>query len=196
MPELNGLDTLKAIRAHSDKNISSIKVALFTAEKEGQQIQDMRTYGIDYLLQKPINQAQFSDVLKQLSYSSEKASAPNTFSNMEYLYGITNGNPELMIELMDIFIEEVPDAIKQIKVFYQQGDFPSIQRLTHKLGSNYKYVGAHEAEQLFQSLQTDFNDEGGKQHFAHRIQHLEVITSQIIETLQVEKQKLTGRKKI
>jgi HPt (histidine-containing phosphotransfer) domain-containing protein len=109
---------------------------------------------------------------------------------MHYLKAITSDNRELMIELIDIFLEEVPQAIEKIKVFYQDNDWTSIQRAAHKLRSNYKYVGAEEAEAFLKTLETDFGVEQNKQLYAPAIEALQQKTFQIIKTLTEEKQKL------
>jgi CheY-like chemotaxis protein len=190
MPELNGLDTIKAIRAHTDKKINSLTVILFTAEQDKQHLNDIQAYGIEYTLQKPINQAEFSRVLTQAGNFSKEASTPNAASNMDYLMEITSGNTNFMIELIDIFIEEVPQAIEKIKAYYEQGDWEAVQTAAHKLRSNYKYVGAGEAEELLHYLDTDFGHEQNKQTYGPYIEALEKMTLQLLQTLLADKQKL------
>jgi CheY-like chemotaxis protein len=190
MPELNGLDTLKAIRSNPDERINSIPVFLFTAEQDQQHIQDIQAYGIDFLLQKPINQAQLSQALKQIGHSPGETYAPTTKPSMEYLFSITGGNIELMNELIDIFIKEVPESVMKIKEFHQNRQWSSVKTLAHKLRPNYKYVGGAEAEALLMLLETDLGNEQNQQQYGTAIHTLELITSNIIQALLKEKQKL------
>jgi CheY-like chemotaxis protein len=191
MPELNGLDTLKAIRSNPDKRINSIPVFLFTAEQDQQHIQDIQAYGIDFLLQKPINQAQLSQALKQTGHSRDETIAPTTKPSMEYLFSITGGNTELMTELIDIFIKEVPEAVMKIKDFYHNEQWASIKNLAHKLRPNYKYIGAAEVEELLKTLEIEPDSEQNQQQYGTAIHTLELITSHIIQELLKEKQKLS-----
>jgi CheY-like chemotaxis protein len=190
MPELNGLDTLKAIRSHTNEKIHALKVILFTAEQDKQHLQAIQAYGIELTLQKPINQVQFSQVIKQAGNFSVESPAAKAASNMDYLVEITSGNTPFMIELITIFIEEVPEAIAKIKAFYHNNDWLAVQTAAHKLRSNYKYVGAGEAEKLLQHLDTDFGHEQNKQTYGSYIDALEKMTSQIILTLLEEKKRL------
>lgn len=189
MPELNGLDTIKTIRSHANKAIHTIQVILFTAEQDPKHLKDIQAYGVQYLLQKPVNQAQFSQVIRQIINSSP-VHPSEMVSSMSYLQEITNGNTILMIELMDIFIEEVPQALKKMKLFYKEQDFSSVQKLAHKLGSNYKYVGAEGAEKSLKVLENILSNESDSQAILSALQTLEKITSQIVENLLTEKQKL------
>jgi CheY-like chemotaxis protein len=191
MPELNGLDTLKAIRSNPDKRINSIPVFLFTAEQDQQHIQDIQAYGIDFLLQKPINQAQLSQALKQTGHSRDETIAQTTKPSMEYLFSITGGNTELMTELIDIFIKEVPEAVMKIKDFYHNEQWASIKNLAHKLRPNYKYIGAAEVEELLKTLEIEPDSEQNQQQYGTAIHTLELITSHIIQALLKEKQKLS-----
>lgn len=190
MPELNGLDTLKAIRSNPDERINSIPVFLFTAEQDQQHIQDIQAYGIDFLLQKPINQPQLSQALKQIGHSTAEIYTSRTKPNMEYLFSITGGNTELMTELMDIFIKEVPEAIMKIKEFHHNEQWSCVKTLAHKLRPNYKYVGAAEVEELLKTLEIEPDSEQNQQPYETAIHTLELITSNIIQALLKEKQKL------
>jgi CheY-like chemotaxis protein/HPt (histidine-containing phosphotransfer) domain-containing protein len=186
MPELNGLETMKAIRSYPDERIQTMNVVLFSSEQDKQHLADIQAYGIKYLLQKPVNQAEFSQMLQKIINVSPAHAVSQPQSSLTYLREITSGNTELLIELIDIFMDEVPDAIKKIKMYYQLDDWSSLQTLAHKLRSNYKYVGSQEGDQYLKLLEDKISSEEN-QSYDTIIENLQKLTSRIVESLQKEK---------
>jgi CheY-like chemotaxis protein len=191
MPLMNGLEVLKNIRAHTNEQIKSIQVFLFTADYNEPFLQPLKELGVDFFLSKPVNPQELSQQLKQCGKYSERNNDKEISYSANYLHSISNGNTKLIAELIDIFIQEVPQAIIQLKAYLDRKDWPAIQQLVHKIRPNYKYVGAEGVEPILKILENALNDE--QQYlpiYSSGIYQLETITSTVISKLQMEKRKI------
>jgi CheY-like chemotaxis protein/HPt (histidine-containing phosphotransfer) domain-containing protein len=188
MPELNGLETLKAIREHSRKSIQSVRVVFFTGESNEQTLQDIKDLKVSYVLRKPVQPDRLLDVLLQLQTPPE--AAPVAAGTLHYLHRITDGNRPLMVELIEIFMQEAPAAIQNMKTHRSAGDWAALGSTIHKIRSNYKYIGVDAADELLEEWETAL----GKAELAafsdEYVQKLERITRRAMEALTLEKLKL------
>lgn len=192
MPELNGLETLKAIREHSRKSIQSVQVVFFTGESNEQTLQKMKDLGVAYVLRKPIQPARLLEILRQLHPPPEASPAPASI--LQYLHQITDGNKPLMVELIDIFMQEAPAAIQHMKMHRSAGNWAALGSTIHKIRSNYKYIGIDAADELLKEWETALEKAEQAAFSEAYVQQLERITQRAVEALTSEKGKLLDSK--
>lgn len=70
---------------------------------------------------------------------------------LDYLRSVTGNDEAQMIELMDIFLDDVPPAIEQMESLCRGLEWPALKALAHKTKANFRYIGA---ERLFQLTDT------------------------------------------
>ncbi|MDQ4139643.1 MAG: response regulator [Bacteroidota bacterium] len=191
MPELDGLQALQKIRSHANSNIRNIPVIFLTAEINQEVLRKIEQLGVSHLLEKPIVPGKLIDAVSQLKSDPSNLGLPiDEMPDTEYLYSITDGNKKLMVELIDIFMEEVPLAIQKMKHSYESDDFETLLQTVHKIKPNYKYVGMKKGEKLLKDLEKDLENRMGRETYLSRIQFLEQITQTFIPHLTREKQLL------
>lgn len=193
MPHMNGLEVLKLIRGHAEDHVKNIPVFMFTSEKDENNLKAITELGVDRFLGKPINQKEILGILNifgKIQLSDELTTQSSSFM---YLYKITNGNTKLIIELIDVFIEEAPEAILKLKLFIEQRNFKAVHNIAHKLGTNYNYVGAEEAAYILKDLVHSFGVEEDLNVYRYRINFLEEITLAVIDKLVKEKSILISK---
>ena len=93
--------------------------------------------------------------------------------DLNYLHGVTGGDQQRMIELLDIFMQEVPAAVAQLKSLVIQGDMQGFQHIAHKLQSNYRYLGIQDLLKLAKQLERLAGNQSKVHLLPHLIQHLE-----------------------
>ncbi len=78
----------------------------------------------------------------------------NKWVNLSYLEGMTGGSPELVREMIDIFISQIPEFISEMKTLHEKKDWKSLGLLAHKAKSSVAIMGmdqqAGELKQLEQ----------------------------------------------
>ncbi len=65
------------------------------------------------------------------------------------------GDEELLSEVVDLFIEEVPDILSQLKEALENGDWDRAAKLAHTLKGSSSNVGAEEFASLALKLEND-----------------------------------------
>jgi len=69
---------------------------------------------------------------------------PYKYINLEYLESITDGNNELVKELVNIFIEQVPEFNEGFEEGIEKGDWSLIAAVAHKAKSSVMSMGMDE----------------------------------------------------
>ncbi|NVO10292.1 MAG: Hpt domain-containing protein [Bacteroidales bacterium] len=64
--------------------------------------------------------------------------------NLEYLKEISDGSTDLVRDLINMFISQVPTFSEQLDNFYQSGDYISLGKLAHKIKSSVAMMGISE----------------------------------------------------
>ncbi len=73
--------------------------------------------------------------------------------DLSYLEDITGGDKEMMIEMLDLFIEDIPDQIGIIKKLAEEKDLKKLGSEAHKLKPTLQYVGFFEMFELIKELE-------------------------------------------
>lgn len=192
MPEMNGLQTIQAMRMAFDGKVNAIPVLFLTSEINPKAIQQLEEFGIKYFLKKPIEPDQLSHTLNQVLKKIDKPKR-KTAAKVHYLKRITDGNKELMAEIIDLFIEEAPANIHKMKSFCLLEDWAGLRKVIHKTRSNYKYVSIEEYESILRDFEIDLEREVYAETYLARIIALEQKTTEAIERLKIKKNQLLGK---
>jgi two-component system, sensor histidine kinase and response regulator len=82
----------------------------------------------------------------------ESALAPFVWHRVEALERL-GGDEALLRELCQIFLEESPKLLRNLRKAIEEGDASSVMRSAHSLKSEVGYLGAAEASQAAQQLE-------------------------------------------
>ncbi|MBT0811290.1 response regulator [Litoribacter ruber] len=190
MPEMDGLSTYKLLKEGRFPNIENMQIIFLTGETSATVINDLKKSGVKYFLRKPIQKdVLFSTLSELLNIGVAQNSRINTTST-QYLKKITDTNPQLMREVIDIFIEEAPKFLFKMKTFCLLEDWESLRTLIHKIKANFAYVGMEEQKELLRKLEHDLEQMTDKETYLSRVIHLEKITQKAIVSLEKRKKNL------
>lgn len=78
---------------------------------------------------------------------------PIDMSALQRLLNVVGGDPEDLQELLDDFVESVPDAIEKMKSAAQSGDLTALRIASHSLKSNARDFGATQLATLCETLE-------------------------------------------
>lgn len=179
MPEMNGLETLKLIREDLNKEIKQIPIIIITGEVNQKILTQIENCGVKYFLRKPVQPNELSMVVSQL-LPKEINSKDVGVATTKYLRKITSSNNNLMLEIIDVFIEETPKNFHKLKSYCLMEDWQNLRNLLHKIKSNHFYVGLVENEFLISDLEMDLERLLFCETYLTRILQLENNTSNAI----------------
>lgn len=192
MPIMNGLETLKAIQIDPDEKINSIPVIFMTGEIEIKTVNHLENSGASCFLRKPIQPEVLSKTLSQLLKNKKKNGRKGSAST-EYLRKITHSNNELMVEIIDVFIEESPKNFRKMKSYFLTEDWQNLKNIVHKIKANYSYVGINEPKNLLSDLELDIERMLSTETYLAKIIELEEITQAAIASLQKKRTVLINK---
>jgi HPt (histidine-containing phosphotransfer) domain-containing protein len=75
------------------------------------------------------------------------------YTDLNYLKSITDGDPEIMNEMKDIFIEQVPVFIENLKRLLAEEQYIELGKEAHKAKSSVMIMGMEELARDLKTLQ-------------------------------------------
>ncbi len=73
--------------------------------------------------------------------------------NLDYLNEISEGNNDLIQDLIEMFFEQIPDYQKSLNLFYNQKDWNNLGKTAHKAKSAILMVGMNDLAQELKKLE-------------------------------------------
>lgn len=68
----------------------------------------------------------------------------NKYINLSYIKEISEGSPDLMKELINIYIQQVPSFHSQMEHYYSLGKYELLGKLAHKVKNSVAMMGIAE----------------------------------------------------
>jgi len=75
------------------------------------------------------------------------------YVNLSYLENMSGGSPSLVKEMVEIFIEQVPEFTTEMKEFFKKGDYQSLGLLAHKAKSSVAIMGMDDLSQSLKDFE-------------------------------------------
>ena len=93
-------------------------------------------------------------------------------SDLTYLYNRTKANPELMMEMIDLYLKQTPSLVSQMKQSLSEKNWGALYTAVHKLIPSFSIMGIHK----------DFEEMAKKiQEYSHTQQHLDEVEELILQ---------------
>ena len=108
------------------------------------------------------------------------------YTNLEYLKEITDGDKQIIQELIQLFLMQVPDFIANMNKYYNSGDYISLGKEAHKAKSSLQIMGMSELEKEMKTLQLRTIDGAEVENYPVYIRHFEIQCQAAILELNAE----------
>ncbi len=76
-----------------------------------------------------------------------------SYTNLRYLRTITEGNHEVIREMIEMFALQVPDFIRNMKNLYETRQYAALGKEAHKAKSSLQIMGMNELEKEMKTFQ-------------------------------------------
>ncbi len=158
MPEMNGFETTDFIR---NKMHSNIPIIALTADVTTVDLEKCKAVGMNDYLAKPVNEDLLYSKIIGLINNTEKHKTdvlPEIEKlksiNLAYLIARTKSNPELMMEMIGLFLEQTPPLIASMKKSLVDKDWKLLHSAVHKMIPSFSIMGMHaDFENIAKSIQ-------------------------------------------
>jgi len=185
MPEMNGFEATRFIR---NKMNSQIPIIALTADVTTVDLEKCKAVGMNDYISKPIDERLlyskivdlFKDPLPLQGKGNKKKeinqTGPQTgsskCSDLTYLYNRTKANPELMMEMIDLYLKQTPSLVSQMKQSLSEKNWGALYTAVHKMIPSFSIMGIHK----------DFEEMAKKiQEYSHTQQHLDEVEELILQ---------------
>jgi PAS domain S-box-containing protein len=150
MPELNGFEAAEFIR--NNLKISTPIIAV-TADVTTADLSKCKAVGMNDYIAKPIDEkllyAKIINILKKNKHKGLTKTIPlakeevikNKIINLDYLKQRTKSNPDLMIQMITLYLKQTPPLIKQMKESLNKKEWNVLYAAVHKLIPSFMIMG-------------------------------------------------------
>jgi PAS domain S-box-containing protein len=148
MPEMNGFEATEYIRKTLH---SSIPIVALTADVTTVDLAKCRAVGMNDYIAKPIDErVLYSKMIglikKPITLTSGKDGAAYKDAkpkciDLDYLVRRTKSNPELMMQMISLYLEQTPPLISAMKQGWKDKDWTSLYAAVHKMIPSFSIMG-------------------------------------------------------
>lgn len=145
MPKLNGLLAANLIRNQSLNQHTPILVISADNDLKGE---DLKQAGIDFFLQKPIEEKQFFYCLLKVLSPSYQTRCESVLSPIDWKLGLkkVSGNEKVALELLTFFVQDLHQTRAHLVQLFSEADLKGLDDATHRLLGACCFCGVPELQ--------------------------------------------------
>jgi PAS domain S-box-containing protein len=142
MPEMNGFEATKHIR-----NIlkSDIPIIALTADVTTVDLAKCKEVGMNDYIAKPVDERLlYSKIVGLVKKSIPEKSVSLSkikYTDLSYLIQRTKSDPALMMEIISLYLEQIPPLISTMKQSLKEKDWATLGNAVHKMIPSFSIVG-------------------------------------------------------
>lgn len=198
MPIMNGIQATKVIRSGEDPNIDhKVPIIAITANAMSQDRKLCMNAGMNDYLSKPFKPEDLQSMLekylgnrnirKKQKRKNDRSSIPSKYYDKKALLDRIDGDIDLFRQLIALFVQEVPNQIKQIKLAIKANDPERITLFAHTIKGSAYNIRAMELKQIAFDI-----EQAGKSSDIHLAASKVEALDNIFEKLNTELRQVTG----
>jgi PAS domain S-box-containing protein len=148
MPEMNGFEATEFIRSKLNSNIPIIAL---TADVTTVDLAKCKAVGMNDYIAKPVDErtlySKINELVKKklllsnVKYDKTIQSKKLKCTDMSYLNQRTKSNPELMLQMISLYLEQTPPLITSMKRAYRDKDWELLHASVHKMIPSFAIMG-------------------------------------------------------
>jgi len=191
MPEMNGFEATEYIRHTMN---SKIPIIALTADVTTTDLERCTSVGMNDYVPKPIDERKLYKKIVGLVLKN-KVPAGNRevrtekarYTDLTYLSQRTKSKPELLMEMISVFLEQTPPLIKEMSRSLREKDWNSLYSAVHKIIPSFSIMGINPRyENLARKIQEYSRTQQNTEEIPEMILQLEKISFQACKELQAE----------
>ncbi len=105
------------------------------------------------------------------------------YTDLSYLEEISGGDSDFIQEIIQLFIDQMPQSIEEMKAGYEENDPVRVGEAAHKSKPSAIYVGNKTLEERLKTLQNLKNTQQFDDQSKELIKEVETLSNKVIEEL-------------
>lgn len=194
MPEMNGFETTEYIRNEMN---SDIPIVALTADVTTVDLAKCKAVGMNDYIAKPVDERLLyskiiSFVKKALPFNEVIENGDNSLNkdkciDLEYLNKRTRSNPELMMEMISLYLEQTPPLVDTMTKSMREKDWSSLYKAVHKMIPSFAIMGmSQDFENMAKQVQEYAGTQKQTEEISELVQQLESVCLQACDELKDE----------
>jgi CheY-like chemotaxis protein len=203
MPIMNGFEATDYIRKTMNSNIPIIAL---TADVTTVDLAKCRAVGMNDYIAKPVDERILYSKIVGLVQKPipTKTIEPESIEltevkkikciNLDYLNKRTKSNPELMMEMITLYLDQTPPLISAMHQSYETKDWATLQAAVHKMIPSFSIMGiSSDFEVMAKKLQEFAGSQNDTEGIQDMVSQLGNVCTQACEELKDEFNKIKNR---
>lgn len=194
MPEMNGFEATEYIRNTMN---SKVPIIALTADVTTVDLAKCKAVGMNDYIAKPVDERLLYTKIVGLVkkpvipiFNEDKGmviSKKVRCIDLEYLNRRTKSNPELMMEMITLYLEQTPPLVNSMKQSFQNKDWNLLQSSVHKMIPSFVIMGIHiDFENMAKKVQEYASTQKEMHVIEEMVLQLETICNQACQELEEE----------
>ncbi|HEY8936181.1 MAG TPA: response regulator [Cyclobacteriaceae bacterium] len=153
---IDAIHTASKIRSNSNSKISQLLLLGITSIADVTSFKKYSDAGVNSYVLRPVKLKDLTDALDAITINELKPDSTEAKSilNLNMLYA-TCGNPEIVNNILRLFITQTPDNVSQLDEFIRNKNWTDFGTLSHNMKSTYSLIGLPEIKKKFDEIEND-----------------------------------------
>jgi CheY-like chemotaxis protein len=190
MPVMDGIMATEQIRNLADPLLSAIPIIALTANYNSADLIIYEKAGMDDFLAKPVVESVLLNTI--LSCSGDMKNGKTGMSDSQKLYDLTMiqsvsaGDEAFIKKMIRLFIQTVPQNVKELVDSTSQGNWEQVSKMAHKLKSTVDSMGIRSIHDQIRAVEMHAKNLDQLELLPEMVKHVESVITACITQLHSE----------
>ena len=103
--------------------------------------------------------------------------------NIYLIDKMCRGNNEQIVKMVQVFVEDIEQSVKEINVAFTENDYSAIKKLTHKIKPTLTYFGVAKLEKQLLQIDTMLLQDFDANDLSLKLSKLTILKTEAVEAM-------------
>ena len=200
MTDVDGIAATRRIRRMKDAGKAAVPIIGLTSYGLKNDSELYLSAGMSDYLSKPFSEAKLFQVIARnlisnktnsnfmetnKAHESEPIPFP-TLYDLSMIIEVSGGDEEFVKKMVALFIETVPQNLKELNMYLEAGNWEMVSKMAHKLKSTIDSMGIHSLNQDIRTVEHTAKKKESLENIPALVHNMNIIIEQCIKQLEAE----------
>jgi signal transduction histidine kinase/DNA-binding response OmpR family regulator len=198
MPEIDGYTATQMVRKMQDPLKKNIPIIAITAHASNSEAEKCINLGMNAYISKPFNARNLKKIILQLMSRTkpesnkllDQSKVHDSHFSLDYLTEHADGDKEFIIEMITLFLKDVPAALNSLWKAIDARNYEEIKTYAHSMKGLFLTLGINETGLVIKSIEKDAEKKVPIEEIILKYKQIETSYEEVKEPLRSEINKL------